>query len=297
MSFRDFLGIIRAPFLMLAVVCVLLGFSTAYHSGANLTIFNVILVFLGGIFAHIAVNSLNEYFDFKTGLDFLTIKTPFSGGSGTLVSKPHLSKYALLIGVFSIIIVISIGLFFVYLRGTTMLLIGLLGTLVIIIYPVVGVRNSFIALISPGLGFGTAMVLGTHYALSGNISISAIIASFIPFFLVNNLLLLNQLPDVEADKECGRSNVVIRFGRKKAVIIFSIFNLFAYITIVFGMLSGYFNTLSIVGLLTAFLAFNSSIQAMRFHSEIEKLIPALAMNVLTNLITPLLVAISFMIKI
>ena len=45
--------------------------------------------------AHLAVNMLNEYFDFKSGLDFKTQRTPFSGGSGTLPANPHLARQAL----------------------------------------------------------------------------------------------------------------------------------------------------------------------------------------------------------
>lgn len=296
MTIKDFLGIIRAPFLMLAMVCVLLGVGTAYNSGAKLSILNVILVFLGGISAHIAVNSLNEYFDFKSGVDFKTIKTPFSGGSGTLVNKPYLSKYALIIGIISTLIVALVGLYFVYLRGIVMFILGFFGILIVVIYPIVGVKNTLIALISPGLGFGTAMVLGTHYALSQSITISAILASFVPFFLVNNLLLLNQLPDLDADRESGRNNFVIKYGRKNAVVLYTIFNLLAYMVIIAGMFMGYFNNLSLLGLLTIVFALAASLKAMKYHSEIPKLIPALAMNVLVNLLTPLIVGISFLIN-
>jgi len=42
------------------------------------------LALLGAFLAHVSVNTLNEYYDFKSGLDLETIRTPFSGGSGAL---------------------------------------------------------------------------------------------------------------------------------------------------------------------------------------------------------------------
>ncbi len=47
------------------------------------------LALLGAFLAHISVNTLNEYFDFKSGLDLETIKTPFSGGSGADFAAAH----------------------------------------------------------------------------------------------------------------------------------------------------------------------------------------------------------------
>jgi hypothetical protein len=51
----------------------------------------VLLIFIGALFAHISVNTLNEYFDFKSGLDLTANKTPFSGGSGALPNTPDVA--------------------------------------------------------------------------------------------------------------------------------------------------------------------------------------------------------------
>ncbi len=296
MTLKDFMGIIRAPFLILAPMCVLLGVSTVYSDGNNISIFNLILVFLAGILSHISVNSLNEYFDFKNGLDFKTIKTPFSGGSGTLVNKPHLSNYALGIGLISAIFVVFIGLYFVYLRGEQVLIFGILGIIMVLFYPIIFVKNVFLSLISPGLGFGTAMVIGTHIALGGEINLKVLLASIIPFFLVNNLLLLNQFPDKEADESVGRSNLVIRIGRRYAAYVYAIFNLLAYLTIIFGIFRGEFNLLTALSFTTIIFAIPASIKAFRDSDNLTKLLPAQGMNVIINLLTPLLLAIGLFLK-
>ncbi len=43
-----------------------------------------LLALLGLLLAHVSVNVLNDYFDYRSGVDLKTQRTPFSGGSGIL---------------------------------------------------------------------------------------------------------------------------------------------------------------------------------------------------------------------
>ena len=70
----------RHKFLFLALACVLPGIATAFNQTERLQWIDVLLVTLGAVATHIAVNVLNEYHDFQSGLDFISRKTPFSGG-------------------------------------------------------------------------------------------------------------------------------------------------------------------------------------------------------------------------
>ncbi|MGB7065006.1 MAG: prenyltransferase, partial [Syntrophobacteria bacterium] len=81
-------GPMRLPFLILTPACVMLGAATAAWSGSELNLYYLALTFVGAVAAHISVNALNEYDDCKSGLDFNTQRTPFSGGSGTLPQSP-----------------------------------------------------------------------------------------------------------------------------------------------------------------------------------------------------------------
>ena len=64
------------------------------------------------------------------------------------------------------------------------------------------------------------MVVGTHIAVAGRYDTAAGIAALVPFFLVSALLLLNQFPDVEADREAGRRHLPIVWGRPRAAHVF-----------------------------------------------------------------------------
>ena len=289
-SLKYILGPMRLPFLILTPACVLLGLGTAMWSSEQVSFFYFILALIGGIASHIAVNAFNEYFDFRSGLDFKTQRTPFSGGSGTLPEKPELAKQALTTAIISAIVVCLVGIYFLTVWGPALLPLGALGVLVIIIYTPWLAHNAFFCLIAPGLGFGTLMVMGTHFVLTGEYSLTAFIASLVPFFLVSDLLLLNQFPDVEADRSVGRKNFPILIGRRASSLIYGLFLLLAFLTVVIGVAMEYLPKMSLIGLAALLPALPAFIGAYRHADDIKRLVPSLGLNVLVNIITPVLVA-------
>jgi len=283
-------GPMRLPFLILTPACVLLGTATASFSGAPVILNYLILVFVGALAAHISVNALNEYHDFKSGLDFRTQRTPFSGGSGTLPANPEKGLLALFTGLAALAVVILVGLYFLYLKGLWILPLGALGVIVVTTYTRWLTRNPFLCLIAPGLGFGPLMVMGTHFALAGSYSWTSFLASLVPFFLVSDLLLLNQFPDIEADNSVGRRHLLIVRGTKTGTRVYGLFLAGAYLAIILGYLTKAIPLTCFPALATIALAVPAVIGASRYSENIPKLIPYLAMNVMINVLTPVLLA-------
>lgn len=290
-NLKTVLGPMRIPFLLLTPACVLLGVATAFRSTRHLNVFYTILTFLGAISAHISVNAFNEYFDFKSGLDFRTKRTPFSGGSGTLPQNPSASIHALITASITLAVTAAIGIYFVVIRGLALLPLGILGIILVFFYTIWFTQNSFLCLIAPGLGFGPLMVMGTHFVLTGSYSWQAFVVSLIPFFLVSDLLLLNQFPDVEADKEVGRNHLPIAIGIKRSSLIYAAFLLLAYLVVLIGVCVGSLPRLSLLGLLTVPVAIATSHGAFKHGENIPRLIPFMGLNVLVVILTPVLVAI------
>ena len=286
----------RPPFLILAPACALAGIGVAFwRVDGQINWWFAVLCILGAMAAHISVNSLNEYFDFKSGLDAKTRRTPFSGGSGILPANPQAAGYALATGIIGLAVVAAIGIFFTIQRGWQILPLGLLGMLVIYIYTFWLLKFPLLSLISPGLGFGTLVVMGTDFVLTGSYSLPGFIISLVPFFLVNNLLLLNQFPDVDADKSIQRRHYPITIGRKASAKIFIAFYALAYLAIVVGVFIFHNPFLSLLGLLTLILAIPAGQRTLRSADDIPNLMPALGQNVLVNILTPVLAAIGFFI--
>ncbi len=288
---QGILGPMRVPFLALGPICVLLGVAAARSHGAALDVRDIGLVLLGAVAAHISVNVCNEICDFRSGLDARTRRTPFSGGSGTLPAMPALAWAAWVTAGLALATTAAVGGYFVVRRGIGLVPLGLAGLFVILAYTPWLTRHPFLCLIAPGLGFGPTMVLGTEFALSGRYSATAGVASLIPFFLVSDLLLLNQFPDREADRSVGRRHVLIRFGPGGGSVIYGAFLLLAYLSILTGVAGGALPPLSLLGLATLALAVPAAVGAFRYGQTADRLLPSLALNVLVNLLTPLLMAV------
>jgi len=285
------LGTMRLPFLALAPACVSVGVGTAYWQTGSLNGLHVLLVLIGAVAAHITVNVFNEYFDFKTGLDAKTERTPFSGGSGTLQARPELGKATLALACFTFLVVAAVGIYFTWQRGWQMLPLGLLGLFVTVAYTPWLTRNPIACLLAPGLGFGVLMVMGTHFALTGTYTWTAFIASLVSTCLVSNLLLFNQFPDVEADRSIGRKHFPILIGNKASSAIYGLFLLLTYVSVIVGILLSLLPLFSGLALLTAPLAWRAYQGSRQNAENIPALIPSMGMNVIINLVTPVLLAI------
>jgi 1,4-dihydroxy-2-naphthoate octaprenyltransferase len=288
-------GPMRLPFLILTPACVVLGVATAVWSGAELNPYYVLLAFVGAASAHISVNALNEYDDFKSGLDFSTQPTPFSGGSGTLPNRPDKAYVALTTGLISLAITAFVGMYFLWVRGLWLLPLGFLGIVLIVAYTKWITRNPFFCLIAPGLGFGPLMVMGTDFVITGTYSWTSFVASLVPFFLVSNLLLLNQFPDVEADSGVGRYHFPIAVGRGRSVKLFAVFLVCTYLTIILGYASGCLPKEGFLGLISVLIAVPTVRGVAKYADNIPKLIPYMGRNVLIIIATPVLLAIGLFI--
>jgi len=294
-TFKSLLGPMRLPFLLLPPACVAVGVGTAWMQTGTVKWLHVLLVLVGAVTSHICVNAFNEYFDFKSGLDAKTTRTPFSGGSGTLQAQPELEKAALWLCLVSLAVTAAIGFYFVFLQGWELLPIGILGLLLLVTYTNWWIKSPLLSLLAPGLGFGILMVMGTHFALSGTFTWASFAASLVPTFLVSDLLLLNQFPDVEADKSIGRRHYPITIGRVKSSYIYIAFLVLAYVSVIVAVVLKVLPPFSLLALLTGILAVRVILNVSKVADDIPNLIPLMGMNVILNLATPALLAIGLFI--
>jgi 1,4-dihydroxy-2-naphthoate octaprenyltransferase len=291
---KQLLGPMRVPFLVLPPVCVFLGMSSAIWTEGKIDVFHLVFAFVGALAAHISVNALNEYFDFRSGLDFRTRRTPFSGGSGTLPAQPKLARSALSTGVVSAGITVVVGIYFLAVWGPAILPLGVLGLVVIVAYTPWLTRSPLACLLAPGVGFGLLMVMGTDFCLTGSYSWTAFFASLVPTFLVSNLLLLNQFPDAEADATVGRRHYPIVAGKRTSAIIYVAFLGGAFLSVIVGVIVNSLPAWALLGLLALGLAVPISLNVLRHAEDLEKLMPAMGMNVLLNIVMPVLVGVGLL---
>ena len=228
-------------------------------------------------------------------MDEKTIKTPFSGGTGNLQENPEQANTIHIAGWVAAGITAAIGIIITLRTGLGLLPVGLLGLVTIVIYTSFINKFPWLCLISPGLGFGTFMVMGTEYAVSGQYTWTGFLISLVPFFLVNNLLLLNQFPDMEPDKSIGRKHFLVTYGRKNSAIVYTAFLIASYVVLTAGAISGLFSWGALFGLATIFIAIPAVKTIFNNLNDMPKLASAQGMNVMLNLFTPLLAGIGMLV--
>lgn len=287
---KKWLMVIRAPFLPLSVMLAFLGACIAWYDGA-FHLGYAFLAFFGILMAHISVDVLNEYFDYKSGIDLETEKTPFSGGSGALPEGLITEKQALWLGLAAFIIIIPIGVYFVLVKGWALLPLLLVAGFCILIYSPIILKLRWPEW-APGLGMGALPVLGAYFVQTGEFPVSAIIASVPSFILVHNLLLLNEFPDVEADAKGGRKTTPITWGLANASKFYSVMTALVYLWIIGGVLAGQMPKFSLIALLTLPLAVRAVLGALKSGDK-GKLMSAMASNVMVVLFTQLLLGIGY----
>lgn len=293
MIYKTLIKAARLPFLALTPICILYAYSLA-QINAEVSLPTTALILVGALAAHLAVNFLNEYQDFQSGLDLITIKTPFSGGSGALPEDPTHATTVLFASWFCLIVVAIIGIYLLQQSNGLLLVFGLSGLVIILTYTNWLNRMPVMCLLAPGLGFGILMVLGSVLVLTHKINMHVMILSLIPFFQVNCLLLLNQYPDIAADKKVGRNHFPIAFGVNNSNVVYGIFMVLPFIIISVSIALGQLPLLSIIALLPLILGIVVFRAILRMKASIKDQPIFLAMNVVITLLTPILLSLSLL---
>ena len=284
----------RLPFLVLTPVCVFLAVAIALSQHINISLLHVLVSLVGALAAHIAVNTINEYQDFKSGLDFKTKQTPFSGGSGLLPANPNLAKKVYSLSILSVLVTIAVGLYFIFLYGYSIIPLGIIGLLIIVTYTKWINKAAFLCLVAPGLGFGTLIIGGTYFCITGHFDNSMWLITVIPFLLINNLLLLNQFPDIEADKSSGRKHFPIKYGIKASIVVYTFFTVSAQLMLVYLIKTEHLPAYAIVSIIPMLLGYVSITGMIKLGQNIASQPKFMAANVACSILTPLVLAVTLL---
>ena len=287
------LRVIRVRFLLASVIAVLVGLALNWSQNSSIDYFSAILTFAGVMALHASVDLLNDYWDFKRGIDTQTTRTKMSGGTGVLpegLLKPS-SVYRA--GVLFLIIGSLIGSYFVITNGILIAII--LGFAILSIY------FYSTKIVDSGLGEffvavkGSMIVIGAFFIQSGEINFESILAGVVIGTLSSLVLFIASFPDHDADKSKGRKTLVIVIGKEKASKLFWIFPLVAYSAIIIGVALSLFPLLSLIALFSFPLIIKSGLGLQKNYNSINNLVPFMSVSLKFSRITGILFALSLFI--
>ncbi len=279
MSVKNIFLETRPQFLLLSPILAFLGMGIALYGGQFNTLYFALSI-IGLTLLHASVNTLNDYNDFKSGIDLKVKRTPFSGGSGMLPAGILKPSSALAIGLVTFFLAVPIGIYFLVKQGWNLAPLFIIGAVFVLFYTSHLTKIGLgIAEISAGLGLGTLPVLGTFMIINGGFTWNALYASIPSGFLVANLLLLNEFPDAEADKTARRKTLPILLGHRGAAIVYSTLVAATYVWIIIGVILKIMPAWTLLSLLTLPIGIKA-IKGSLTYKTLEELVPSQGANVM-----------------
>ncbi len=290
----DWLRVIRIRFLLASVIAVSIGLSLSWVYFGALDLISSILIFAGVLALHASVDLLNDYWDFKRGIDSLTFKTKLSGGTGVLPEgrlNPNSVYHA---GILFLIIGGAIGAYFVITHG---IIIG-----IILGFAILSIYFYSTKIVNWGLGEvfvtikGTMIVLGTFFIQTGNLTETAVIGGLVSGVLSSFVLFIASFPDHDADKSQGRRTLVILLGKHNASRIYFIFPLVIYSLIVVSISLEILPIYTLIVFFTLPLLINAGRKLIQNHNVLSDIFPVMTLTLKFSRISGMLFIIGILCK-
>jgi 1,4-dihydroxy-2-naphthoate polyprenyltransferase len=290
---RTWLRAIRVRYLLASVIAVSNGIALAFWKNKQIDLSDAILTFVGVICLHASIDLLNDYWDYKRGIDTATRRTKFSGGTGVLPENLLKPANVYFVGLIFLLIGTLIGMYFVVIRGIAIAL--LLGFAILAVYFYstsivnLGLGEAFVAI------KGTLIVVGSYYVQTWSIGVGVVFVGIIMGILSASVLFVNSFPDYQADRSRGRRTLVILLGRQRAVKIFPWIILCTYVLIIAGIFLGYLKIYSLASLLSVPFAVRAIKRISKSYQDVEKLVPVMGATVAYSRVTGVVLAASLFI--
>ncbi len=291
-NWRVWWTLTRPHTLTAAFVPVFIGTALALpYTNINVNLF--IMMLLACLIIQAATNMINEYYDYKRGLDH-----EGSVGIGGAIVRDGMKPETVLNLAFILFAVAAfIG---VYICIQTTWWLAVIGTICMAVGyfytggPVPIAYTPFGELVA-GLFMGNIIILLSFYVQSGTVTLESVLVSMPISILVGAILLANNIRDLDGDKENGRKTIAILVGRKKAITLLASMFSVSYLWVIILILL----EISSPWLLLVMLSVPKSIQATKGFigkSLPLQMMPAMKATAQTNTLFGLLLSIGLVIS-
>ena len=289
------LRVIRVRFLLASIIAVSAGLAITWWNTSSITIFDAILTICGVLALHASVDLLNDYWDFKRGIDTTTHRTKMSGGSGVLPEGLLKPAQVYAAGIAFLIIGTAIGIYFVATDGIVIGIILAFAVISIYFYSTKivdwGLAEVFVAI------KGSMIVMGTYFVQTSQITEQSVLGGIVIGVLSSLVLFITSFPDHDADKAKGRKTLVISLGMQKACSILWIFPAITYGITIIAVVFEIFPVFCLIILSTVPLIIKSGQKLKQNYDKLTNLIPVMSSTLYFSRITGALLVVGFLVNI
>lgn len=285
------LRVIRIRFLLSSVIAVSVGLVINWWQTNQIDFLHALLTFGGVLVLHASVDLLNDYWDYKRGIDLQTQRTKLSGGTGVLPEGLLKPSQVYKAGILFLVIGSLVGSYFVIIDGVIIAILLAFAVLSIYFYSTkivdLGLAEFFVAV------KGTVIVLGTYFIQSSQITTPSIMGGIAVGVLSSLVLFITSFPDHDADKAKGRRTLVILLGKKKATNVYWTFPIICYTMIGVGVVIDIFPTFCLIAFLPLPILIKCGKTLRHSFDDLTKLLPIMNSTLLYSRLTGLLFVLGF----
>lgn len=216
-----------------------------------------VLCVLGVVLLHSAGNVLSDYFDYKTGVDNENAFAVLN-----LVFKKFQPVEYLTFSIVLFIAGVTVGAVIAILSGPVLWIIGGVGVLLTALYSflkyhALGDLDIFII-------FGILPVLGTAYAVTGQIHWDALVLSLPVGIITVSVLHANNTFDTDTDRAAGIKTFAMLIGGKASSILYAVYMIVPFVCVIAAVATGMIHPLALLCLVAAIPAWKNLKQALSF---------------------------------
>ena len=259
---------LRFYFVIPSILPAVLGAVIAWAQGYSGNLFYFVLAAVGVTVNHFGLNLTDDVLDFRHAVDLKKgdEKNFFTGGSGVLPEGLLRESQMLTAAAVFFLMTALIGAYLTYACGWPVLILGLFGMASSIFYTTPPIRYGYRGFGELGLlvNFGPVIVMGSYYVQAQTLAIEPLIASLVPGLMMWSMIIINEIPDYEADRSGEKWNLVARFGREAGAILYGIGLIFAYGILIVAALSQALSPFVLLGLISLPFAIKS-FAVMKYH--------------------------------
>ncbi len=251
-NIKNYILAARPKTLPASIGPVILATSIAFYNGAQINLSILVVTLLCALMLQIASNYINDYYDYKSGIDNAKRLGPKRVTASGLIAPKDVKK-AFIICLFLAFI---LGLYLMYIGGLPIVIIGLSSIIFAYLYTggPLPLSHIYLGEVLAFIFFGPVAVLGAYFLQTNSHDQTALMAGISLGFISAALMSINNLRDIHTDKLTTKKTLAIFLGENKARV-------FTIILIIFSLALPIFmlneNKLFLIVFITPFFFFKS----------------------------------------
>ena len=273
----------RPGFLAITVVAVLLGIAIADACGHPPYGWTALATLALALLAHAAGNVLNDVHDALSGADAANTRGifPFTGGTRLIQQGQVSVQQTRDLARALLLVLVPAGALLALQSSPSVLWIGALGLFLGWSY-----SAPPLALMSRGLGelavaaAWSLVVVGADAVQRGTVSIVPLTVSLSYGLLIANILLINGVPDAQADASVGKATLAVRLGPQGAAALYALIALLAHGWLAWGAWHFLQPERALWGLVSAPLSLAAAVLLWQRCATPSTLRPAIVLTIL-----------------